>query len=140
MPKLIQLSTANISNNYQLQIHPQGRFSEVSNRSTFLSDGIDFIHYNARFLDRRHNISIHIWPTYDTYPNQRQLTQYAADGKRQFLAEDWIFPLHPCYFTGVKVWCPAEAQKLVSSTYDEPSLRQLLLTCSNGHWVTVSNV
>jgi hypothetical protein len=129
-PQLIELKKANYPSNYELKVHPQWFMSKVSNRSYFPSKGIDFIMQNARFIDQKNNVSINIWPIYEKYPNRGVLTEYDKYDRWKSTAEEWIFPLRPCRFSGIKVWCPAQQKKLTASIYEQISKH-----CSNGIWI-----
>jgi hypothetical protein len=128
--QLIELKKANYSSIYELKVHPQWFIAKVSNRSYFPSEGIDFIRQNARFINQKNNVSINIWPIYEKYPNQRVLTEYDKYDRWKSIEEEWIFPLRPCMFSGMKVWCPAQQQKLTTYIYE-----QIPVHCSNGIWV-----
>jgi hypothetical protein len=129
-PQIIELKKANYPSNYELKVHPQWFMSKVSNRSYFPSKGIDFIMQNARFIDQKNNVSINIWPIYEKYPNRGVLTEYDKYDRWKSTAEEWIFPLRPCRFSGIKVWCPAQQKKLTASMYEQISKH-----CSNGIWI-----
>jgi len=129
-PQIIELKKANYPSIYELKVHPQWFMSKVSNRSYFPSEGIDFIMQNARFINQINNVSINIWPIYEKYPNRGVLTEYDEYGRWKSIAEEWIFPLRPCRFSGIKVWCPAQQKKLTASIYEQISKH-----CSNGIWI-----
>ena len=134
-PRLLELAKLISSSQYQLRVHPQWSMIKTSNRSTFPSLGIDFVAYNAQFTDRLNNVSINIWPTYDESSNQNLLVEYDTQSSPQSIPEDWVFPLRPCFFSGVKVWCPAESEKLTLSVYGPMWARKASLRCVNGAWL-----
>ncbi len=130
-PQLIELKKANYSSIYKLKVHPQWFMTKASNRSFFLSEGIDFLLQNARFINQNNNVSINIWPIYEKSPYQGVLTEYDHYNRWASIAEEWIFPLRPCRFSGMKIWCPAQPNKLTASTYEQISVH-----CSNGLWIS----
>jgi hypothetical protein len=129
-PQLIELKKANYSSIYELKVHPQWIMVKTSNRSYFPSEGIDFKMQNARFINQNNNVSINIWPIYEKYPYQGILTELDNNGRWKSIAEEWIFPLRPCRFSGIKLWCPAQPQSLSASIYEQESVH-----CSNGIWI-----
>lgn len=128
--QLIELIKNNYSSNYELQIHPQWFIRKVSNRSYFQSSVIDFVEYNARYINHKHNVSINIWPVYELSANKETLVEYDRDQQEKQITEKWIFPLRPCMFSGIEVWCPAQPEELVVSVYGRIDLR-----CANGFWI-----
>ncbi len=58
------------------------------------------------------------------------LTEYNKYDKWKLIPEEWIFPLRPCMFSGIKLWCPAQPKKLTTSIYG-----QIPIHCSNGIWI-----
>lgn len=136
-PALIPLLKVNRSSRYELKIHPQWNMAKTSNRSLFPSQGIGFRQYNAQFVDRQANISINIWPAYDQYPRQSILVQYDSGGQQRVIPENWIFSLHPCVFSGMKVWCPAQPKTLALASYDSIRTKHW---CIDGIWVSPSSM
>jgi hypothetical protein len=134
IPQLIRLIKVNTSSTYELQVHPQWNTVPAVKRSLFPSQRIDWVKYPARFINREKNVSINIQPVFDSLSDQDMLIEYDTQTKSRIVSEDWIFPLHPCLFAGVKVWCPAEPRKLATSVFDPGSTAQ----CINGAWVARS--
>jgi len=58
------------------------------------------------------NASINIWPV---YTNRSLLVQYLDADSWISSPIEWTFPLEPCVFSGIQVWCPARPNKLVHS-------------------------
>ena len=48
---------------------------------------------------------------------------------------EWTLPLQKCTFSGIKVWCPAQPEKLVSDTYGDISVNTSAVECVNQTWV-----
>lgn len=116
-PKLIELMKSNYSSMYKLKVHPQWFISKVSNRSKFPSEGIDFTTENARFVHLNSSVSINIWPVYtnDYKKTTLMLVQYLDVDSWILSPIEWTFPLEPCVFSGIQVWCPARPKKLTNS-------------------------
>jgi hypothetical protein len=130
-PQLIELKKANYSSIYKLKVHPQWFMTKASNRSYFLSEGIDFLLQNARFINQKNNVSINIWPMY-LNKNRLMLVQNLYFDNWILSPVEWTFPLEPCVFSGVRVWCPAQPNKLTISIYGQTSVYP---SCVNGRWV-----
>jgi phosphorylcholine metabolism protein LicD len=141
--QLFELSKLNLSSNYKLQVHPQWYLVEQTKRSYFYSEGIDFLAPNARFLHSKDNLSLNIWPVYDYNPDetrikknsQAMLTTYDKNSKWKSSPKEWTFPLRECQLSGIKVWCPAEAEKLVIDIYGQVSVNMSSMVCVYGLWV-----
>jgi phosphorylcholine metabolism protein LicD len=142
--KLFDLSQLNFSSgSYKLKVHPQWFLVEQTNRSYFYSEGINFIAPNARFINLKDNFYLNIWPIYDYNPNEARikknskamLTSYDQNYQWRSLPKEWTFPLRECQFSGMKVWCPAEAEKLVADIYGEISVNMSSIKCVNGSWI-----
>jgi hypothetical protein len=133
-PQLIELKRINYSSIYQLKIHPQWFITKPSNRSYFPSEGIDFTVQNARFINQKNNVSINIWPTYVHYLNKHilQLAEYLHTDTWILFPIEWTLPLEPCVFSGIKVWCPAQPQKLIKSVYEQTFVYK---SCINNSWI-----
>ena len=118
-PRLIKLAKAVSSSQYQMQVHPQWSTVNISARSLFPSLGINFVTYNAQFIDRISNASINIWPTYEDNSTEqaRTLAQYVNDYNWTLSPLEWTFPLNLCVFSGIRVWCPVQPDKLVAFVY-----------------------
>ena len=128
-PQLIELTKINYSSIYELEIHPQWFITEISNRS----EDIDFNGQNARFINRKNNVSINIWPTY-VYPTNKRLlllTEYRKFNNWILSPIEWTFPLEPCVFSGIRVWCPVQPKKLTTSIYGHKSM---YISCTNNSW------
>ncbi|CAF5094880.1 unnamed protein product [Rotaria sp. Silwood1] len=140
--QLLQLSQLNFSSIYELKVHPQWYIVEATKRSYFYSQGIDFITSNARFINRKDNVHLDIWPIYNYHPNQTRiennskpmLSEYNKNYKWKSSPKEWTFPLEECLFSGMKVWCPAHPEKLVSNMYEEISVEISSIKCINGSW------
>ena len=138
--QLLQLSQFNISSIYQLKIHPQWFIVGHRKRSYFHSEGIDFLIPNARFIDRNDHVYLNIWPVYDYDPTRTRvdknstsmLTQYDRNHEWKSLPKEWTFPLHECLFSGMKVWCPREAEKVLISIDGENSSITTFTQCFSG--------
>ena len=119
-PALVRLAQRNFSSIYQLKIPPQW------------SNGSDARQFKAQFLDRRTNLSINLWPV---YAPDETLLQFESNAERQSVPENWIFPLQPCIFSGMKVWCPTESKMLVEALYHSTRTEQM---CHDGIWFSPS--
>ncbi|CAF4151990.1 unnamed protein product [Rotaria sp. Silwood2] len=141
--QLAELSQFNFSLIYELKVHPQWFIVGETKRSYFYSEGIDFIAPNARFINRKDDIHLDIWPMYDYHPNQTRiqrnskpiLTEYDKNYNWVSSPKQWTFPLQECLFSGIKVWCPAEPEKLVANIYEEISFELASTQCIDGSWV-----
>jgi hypothetical protein len=142
------LSNANFtwfdSNLYKLVVHPQWFIVGYENRSYYPSQGIHFIAPNARFVNKQEHLHVDIWPIYDYHPDDQSqnsinklamLTEYDLYYNWKSNPTNWTFPLHPCHLSGVKVWCPADSEKLVCAIYGEVALHKSDTLCLNGSWV-----
>ena len=141
--QLFQLSQSNPSTVYKLKVQPQWHLTEKSKRSYFFSEEIDFIAPNARFINRDEMVYLNIWPVYHNdsregkavKSSQSMLTIYDTNYKWKSTPKEWTLPLRSCKFSGVKVWCPAEAEKLAVDIYGEISVNMSSRRCVNGSWV-----
>ena len=142
--QLLRLSQFNLSSIYKLKIHPQWFIVGHRKRSYFHSEGIDFLAPNARFINRNDHVYLNIWPVYDYDPTRTQLdknskgmlTQYDRNHKWKSSPKEWTFPLRECLFSGMKVWCPREAEKLLINIDGENSTTTASKQCINGSWIT----
>lgn len=116
--KLIQSMKSNPSSIYELQ---------VSNRASSLSRSTDRVQHDVRFLNRKKNVSINIWST-DTNLRSNSATVFYRDVP----LIDWIYPLKLCVLSGIRVWCPAQAQKLVTLIYRNTNTS---VFCINRTWI-----
>jgi hypothetical protein len=144
-PKLIEISKLNFSSTYEIKVQPQWKIVEESKRSYFRKDGINFVAPNARFIHRKARYHVDIFPAYDfnpTYANKsietqesENLTVHDADYKWLSYPRSWTYPLETCYFSEIKVLCPAEPEKLVELLYGASALTKSDKKCVNGSWV-----
>jgi phosphorylcholine metabolism protein LicD len=145
-PQLIEFSQFNFSSSYELHIHPQWFIPDEKKRSYFSSEDIDFVAPNARFIDLEGDLHIDIWPIYDYNPSEKRflknskpmLTEYDKYYNWKSSPKEWTFPLQECLFSGIKVWCPAEPQNLVTGIYGKISVNISSTKCVNGSWVRSS--
>ena len=79
-----------------------------------------------RFVDRRANVSVNIWPTNLSHLNFRRLIETIRTIQR-------IFPLEPCVFAGIRVWCPSQPEKLLQTIYRSTEKE---VFCSDGKWIS----
>ncbi|CAF1151506.1 unnamed protein product [Rotaria sordida] len=133
IPRLINLINANYSSIYELKIHPQWFITKVFNRSYTPSEIINFTIQNTRFINHKNNVSINIWPIYKYYNKHILLfVEYHNFDNLILTPIEWIFPLEPCVFSGIRVWCPAQPKKLTASIYRQTSV---YMSCINGSWI-----
>ena len=140
--QLDQLSKLNFSSVYQLKVHPQWFLAESEKRSYFESEDINFLAPNARFINRNDDVYINIWPIYDHHPAQKRiakhnepiLTQYETNDQWKSLPRTWIFPLYRCFFSGIMVWCPKEAENFVIHMYSDIAANLSSIQCINSSW------
>ncbi|CAF1015133.1 unnamed protein product [Rotaria sp. Silwood1] len=141
--QLFQLSQLNFSSIYKLKVHPQWYIVGEDKRSYFHSEGIHFVAPNARFINRKDGIHVDIWPMYDYDPSRTRmkknskpiLSEYNKNYKWKSSPREWTFPLEECLFSGMKVWCPAQPEKLVANIYGPLSVKISSTACVNGLWV-----
>ncbi|CAF1151522.1 unnamed protein product [Rotaria sordida] len=141
--QLVPFSDVNFSSIYEIKVHPQWSFVGYANRSYFPLQGIHFIAPNARFIHRKLRYHVDIWPIYDYHPDQlknttnpmKTLTEYSRYYTWISSPIEWTFPLKPCTFSGIKVWCPAMPEKLVTMLYGIEAVNKTDTTCVNGTWV-----
>jgi hypothetical protein len=131
--KLIKLKKANYPSIYNLKIHPRWFKTEHSNRS----EGINFTGPNARFIKQKNSISINIWPMYiyDFNENKLLLAEYLNSDNWLLSPIEWTFPLEPCAFSGIKVWCPAQPKNILTSIYEQSYVHK---SCINNSWIVAN--
>ncbi|CAF2994015.1 unnamed protein product [Rotaria sp. Silwood2] len=133
IPQLINLSNGNYSSIYELEIHPQWFITKPFNRSYSPSEIIDFAVKNSRFINHENNVAINIWPIYKYYNKHILLyVEYFNFDNLIISPIEWTFPLEPCVFSGIRVWCPAQPKKLTTSIYKQASM---YISCINGSWI-----
>lgn len=143
--KIFPFADANISDVHVLRVHPQWQRVGFKNRDRFPSQGVEFIAPNARLKHRNFGHYIDLWPTYTFVPEKPKamrkittnLTQYSTSYDWISSPVSWTFPLKSCEFSGLKVWCPAMPEKIVSMLYGAIALNQSNKACVNGQWIKV---
>ncbi len=145
MPQLIKVSKSNFSSLYEIKIQPQWNIVGKDKRSYFRDQGIHFIVPNARFIDRKTHNHVDIFPSYNFNPlyssnlteNQpsENITEYSVSYEWFSYPRTWTYPLQTCYFSGIKLLCPAEPEKLVAAMYGVTALTKSDTKCVNGSWV-----
>ncbi|CAF1355552.1 unnamed protein product, partial [Didymodactylos carnosus] len=143
-PKLVAIATLLYSNltllnssMYKLKVHPQWYIVQYSNRSYFHSQGIHFVAPNARFVHRERACHVDIYPTYDYHPDQSNsstntstiLSEYDRNYYWKPYPRKWTFPLRSCEFSGIRLLCPAQPEKLVAAFYGQTALFQSDKSC-----------
>ncbi|CAF0912536.1 unnamed protein product [Adineta ricciae] len=142
-PYLFELSRLNFSSIYELVIHPQWYIIDDTKRSYFRSEKVEFVSLNGRFLNLKDNLHVDLWTAYDYHPNKTRvykkdpptITSFDNDYQWRSMPREWIFPLKECMFSGIKVWCPAQPEKLVSDIYGDISVNTSEVKCVNQTWV-----
>ena len=147
VPKLINISRSNFSSDHELRVQSQWNIVEGSQRSYFPDQGINFIGANARFINRETNKHVDIFPAHTFNPRYSinatenkqsdNITEYGTWGKWISHPRNWTYPLRPCYFSGIKMLCPAQPEKLVASIYGVAALTKSDTKCVNGSWARV---
>ncbi|CAF1353955.1 unnamed protein product [Rotaria sp. Silwood1] len=140
---LVPFTNVNFSSIYEIKVHPQWSFAGYKNRSYFRAQGINFVAPNARFKHRTLHYHVDIWPIYDYHPDQsrnttktiKTLTEYSKYYTWISSPIEWTFPLKPCIFSGIKVWCPAMPEKLVTIQYGATAVNKTDTKCVNGTWI-----
>ena len=146
MPLLVNMSQTNFSSNYEIRVQPQWNIVGYTKRSYFHDQGIHFVAPNARFIDRKTRDHVDIFPGYDFNPlysndttaNQPSdnITEYDVSYNWLSYPRNWTYPLQTCYFSEIKVLCPAQPGKIVATMYGADSLRKSDKKCVNGSWVS----
>lgn len=139
---LVPFSDVNFSSIHEIKVHPQWSHVGYAGRSYFPSKGFNFIAPNARFIHRKLRYHVDIWPMYDFDPSKprktsntsKTLTEYSAGYSWISSPMEWTFPLKKCSFSGVKVWCPAMPERLVTNIYGAKAVHQTDKICVNGSW------
>lgn len=143
----VNLSSGNLAgidpNLYKLVVHPEWFVADSKYRSYHPQDGINFVAPNARFYHIQSNFHIDIWPMYHYHPGpshgdstgSSMLTEYDINYHWQSHPERWTFPLKPCHFSGIKLWCPREPKMIVKAIYGDKSLYASDKSCINGTWM-----
>ncbi|CAF1312096.1 unnamed protein product [Adineta steineri] len=142
---LVPFADINFSSAYELKVHPQWSTVGYANRSYFPLEGFTFVAPNARFIDRKFRCYVEIWPTYDFHPDQptnitylkKTLTDYDRTFNWTSSPIQWTFPLQSCIFSGVKVWCPAMPERLVTMVYGIEAINKTDKKCVNETWISV---
>jgi len=142
---LLPFADTNFSSAYELKVHPQWYVVGYANRSYFPLEGFNFIAPNGRFIDRELRYYVEIWPINDIHPDQsrnttnfnKTLTEYDTLFNWTSSPIEWTFPLKPCMFSGIEVWCPAMPERLVTMLYGIESLNQSDKRCVNDTWIRI---
>ncbi|CAF1188189.1 unnamed protein product, partial [Didymodactylos carnosus] len=130
------------SNIYKLIVHPQWHIVGWFTRSYFRSQGVNFISPNARFIHQKTAVYVDIWPVYNYHPGQSEnstntssiLSEYDGNYDWKVYARNWTFPLNPCKYSGIHVWCPAQPKELVAAFYGRSAVYKSDTSCVNGTW------
>lgn len=143
--KLVELSESNFSSIYEIKVQPQWKNFDYADRSYFRDQGINFVAPNARFIHRETHYHVDIFPAYAFNPlHANQSTEQAQSEsiaiydlyyKWILHPRNWTYPLKTCYFNDIKVWCPAEHEKLVENLYGSSALNKSDTECVSGSWV-----
>lgn len=140
--QLSLLSSINFSSFYELNIQPQWQTVDVKKRHFFRAKRVDFISPNARLVHRKYRNFLDIWPVYDSrvensrlVENNNTLTHSGKSTKWVSTPMHWTFPLKPCKFSGLQVWCPAMPEKILTTIYGEKALNTSDKVCVNGKWI-----
>ncbi|CAF4331732.1 unnamed protein product, partial [Rotaria magnacalcarata] len=143
--KLVEVSKLNFSSTYEIKVQPQWEIAEETKRSYFRKDGINFVAPNARFIHLKTRYHVDIFPAYDFNPihankstemkQSENLTIYDINYNWLSYPRSWTYPLKTCYFSEIKLLCPAEPKQLVATIYGVSSLTKSDRKCANGSWV-----
>jgi len=143
--QFVNISQLNFSSKYEIKVQPQWKIVGYQNRSYFYNQGINFVAPNARFIDRKTRKHVDIFPAYNFNPlystnstkeNQSEyLTEYDLSYDWLSYPRNWTYPLQICYFSKIKVLCPAKPEKLVETMYGATALTKSDKKCVNGSWV-----
>ena len=144
-PELIEISRLNISSMYELKVQPQWYIIGETHRSYFREQGVHFVAPNARFIHRKTRNHVDIFPAYDFSPlhtnrstkveQSENITIYDPHYNWLTFPRSWTYPLQTCYFSDIKVLCPAEPEKLVVAMYNSRALEMSDTKCVNETWV-----
>ncbi|CAF5038906.1 unnamed protein product, partial [Rotaria sp. Silwood1] len=140
-PQLINISHMNFSSDYEIKVQPQWHIVDDTHRSYLLEQGINFIEPNARLFHRQTRYHVDIFPAYDFNPlyanksieniQSENLTIYDIKYKWFSYPRSWTYPLKICYFSDIKVLCPAEPEKLVAFLYGSYAITTSNKKCVN---------
>ncbi|CAF2127210.1 unnamed protein product [Rotaria magnacalcarata] len=143
--KLIEISKLNFSSTYEIKVQPQWEIFDDRYRSYFREDGINFVAPNARFIHLTARYHVDIYPVYDFNPiyanrsiekqESENLTAYDNDYKWLSYPRRWTYPLKTCYFSEIKVMCPAQPEKFIELVYGTSTLAKSNRKCVEGNWV-----
>ena len=145
-PKIVNISKTNFSADYEIKVQPQWEIIGETKRSYFRDQGIHFIAPNARFIDKKTRDHVDIFPGYNFNPlyanytpgmkPTENVTEYDVHYNWLSYPKNWTYPLKTCYFSEIKVLCPAQPEKLVATMYGESALTKSNKKCVNGSWVS----
>lgn len=141
--ELFLLSSTNFSSIYVLNVQPQWQIINIWKRKYARKIGINFIAPNARIVHRKHKNYVDIWPAYELQPENsrvignstKTLSQLNKSYKSISMPMEWTFPLKSCEFSGLKVWCPAMPEKILTVFYGEKALNKSDKVCVNAKWI-----
>lgn len=146
-PRLIEISRQNFSSDFELKIQPEWFYVRHSDRQVFPQHQIDFVVPNARLINRKDNVHLDVYPSYDYDPSMsnsknltrtniisNNLTEFDADFNWISSPRHWTFPLNVCFFNSIKLVCPAEPTKLVTLIFGPNALNSSETKCQNGTW------
>jgi hypothetical protein len=149
-PRLIKISQLNYSLTHEMKVQPEWNIVGHENRSYFRDEGIHFVAPNARYIGIESGDHVDIFPAYDFNPlystnltketESTNLTEYNPLYEWLSYPRNWTFPLQICYFSEIKVLCPAEPEKLVEVMFGSAALNNSDTKCVNGEWVDVDLV
>jgi hypothetical protein len=145
-PQLINISQTNFSSDYEIKVQPQWNIIGETKRSYFHDQGIHFVAPNARFINRKTRNHVDIFPAYNFNPlysnnttkkqPSENITEYDVRYKWLSYPRNWTYPLQTCYFSEIKVLCPAQPEKLVATMYGATALTKSNKKCMNGSWIS----
>ncbi|CAF5117823.1 unnamed protein product [Rotaria sp. Silwood1] len=135
----------NFSTDYEIKVQPQWHIVGDTHRSYFREQGINFVAPNARFIHRKTRYHVDIFPAYDFNPlyanksiedkQSENLTIYNTKYNWLSYPRSWTYPLKTCYFSDIKVLCPAEPEKLVEILFGSDAITTSDTKCVNGSWI-----
>ena len=145
VPRLIDIAQSNFSSDYEIKVQPQWDVVGYKNRSYHYDKGIPFVAPNARFIHRKSGKHVDIFPAYYFNPDSfaqtsekqlsRNLTEYSTSYGWLSYPRQWTYPLQICYFSEIKLLCPAQPKKLVEAIYGVDALTRSDTKCVKGKWV-----
>ncbi|CAF1223510.1 unnamed protein product [Adineta ricciae] len=141
---LVPFADTNFSSIYELKVHPQWHYIGYAGRSYYPEKGFNFIAPNARFIHRKLRYHVDIWPIYDFHPDRPKnrtnvttaLTEYDVSYRWISSPIEWTFPLTPCNFSSILVWCPAKPESIVANLYGQSAVTKTNKKCVNQTWVS----